>query len=423
MGNTYLKLEEKINTIYLDNLENLNREMAATLTVHQDISEKTLNKTKRLVEDILISSVTQGTDAEGNITYFITDYPIDWLRVSELHKDSVATVQDPKFGNLPVTYDYMTYILPNASDSFDSYTLRKLNTLNSIWSRINLIMIGQDSNINITRTFIMMQDITNPDTMEMLATIPGQQFEQNINTDEFLNFPWFKSALLDTDKLIKINMQADPFHGGLTKTTGFAKGFRVGNYQGAVGVMFSDEDIHNLLSLFFDNNEENLDEVKTSIAAYITNPVEEFLIEDQHELLNLSQIVEDLTGKATSEIYKNKIIHEEIEVTDEGYIIKAIPKREEELNIIRKLFVDELFNTEDDQEQKGKIYSLVAALIPNNINSTNLEDYDYLVILLEDQTGVNTFSQNLKIDIEHEFWILIFIIIGCSIFLSALIGL
>lgn len=55
MNNTYTKLREKINNIYLDNLENLDREIAATLAVHQDISEKTLNKTKRLVEDIMAS--------------------------------------------------------------------------------------------------------------------------------------------------------------------------------------------------------------------------------------------------------------------------------------------------------------------------------------------------------------------------------
>jgi len=59
MGNTYLKLDEKINNIYLDNLENLDKEIAATLAIHKDISEKTLNKTKRLVEDILLSKVTE----------------------------------------------------------------------------------------------------------------------------------------------------------------------------------------------------------------------------------------------------------------------------------------------------------------------------------------------------------------------------
>jgi len=65
MNNTYLKLEEKINNIYLNNLENLDREIAATLTVHQDISEKTLNKTKRLVEGILSSEVSEVLQPDG----------------------------------------------------------------------------------------------------------------------------------------------------------------------------------------------------------------------------------------------------------------------------------------------------------------------------------------------------------------------
>lgn len=65
MGNTYNKLDEKINNIYLDNLMNLNREITATLSVHRDISEKSLNKTKGLLVDILNSNITESVDAQG----------------------------------------------------------------------------------------------------------------------------------------------------------------------------------------------------------------------------------------------------------------------------------------------------------------------------------------------------------------------
>lgn len=67
MGNTYNKLDEKINNIYLDNLINLNREITATLSVHRDISEKSLNKTKGLLVDILNSNITEGVDAQGKL--------------------------------------------------------------------------------------------------------------------------------------------------------------------------------------------------------------------------------------------------------------------------------------------------------------------------------------------------------------------
>ena len=155
------------------------------------------------------------------MTYEIKDYPIEWRRVPVLPFSSTANITDEKFSNLSVTYDHMTYMMPNPSHEFDAFVLRKLNALNSIWKRINYIMIGEESNVNITRTFIMMQEVDSQGSKEMLATFPGQQFEENISTETFMNFPWYKEAFDKNTSLIKIDMQPDPFNGGLGNTTGF----------------------------------------------------------------------------------------------------------------------------------------------------------------------------------------------------------
>ena len=189
--------------------------------------------------------------------------------------------------------------------------------------------------------------------------------------------------------------------------------------------MYTDDDIKSLLSLFFkESSENNEDEVNSDIASYITNPQKEFLIEDENNLLNITSIVEDLTGDEESPIFTDKIINKEVKVTDDGYILKNLRINNEYETLSNFYHTEELtIKEEEGNNNEGKEYLLVAALIPNNINSTNLQDYDYLVIVLEDLNGVNSFSETLKLDMEKEFWILIFIIVGCFALLSIVITL
>lgn len=148
MGNTYNKLDEKIRLIYLDNLKDLANETSATLNVYKEISEKAINKTRSLVVDILSAET-------------VADYPLDWTRTSAMKRVSSSSINwkpDATFSNLDVTYEEMTFEVPQDSNEVDSIILQKLYVLNPIWQRVNLIMIGSDSNINITRTFIMLEN-------------------------------------------------------------------------------------------------------------------------------------------------------------------------------------------------------------------------------------------------------------------------
>jgi len=426
MDNTYSKLTEKIDNIYLDNLENLNREIAATLAVHQDISEKTLNKTKRLVEDILQSN-KEPVVVDGELAYHVRDYPILWTEVPPLTKAEDIQNSEEKFGDLDITRERMTYI--TYEGGFNEDVLRKLNTLNSIWTRINSIMIGQDSNINITRSFIMVEKESDTlNNQKMLATFPGQKFDPVISSDDFSGFPWYKEALKDHSSLVKINRGDDPFNGGLENTSGFVKAFSSNGFQGVVGVMYTSEDINNLLSIFFkDQSESEEDNNSSDITTYISNPSEEFLVNRGIDVFDLPDTIRRIRENKDLQIYQDTVYNTEVIVKEQGYYIKELFGPDEPFHKRPSLAPRILQEVEGDFEAADAAieptrYSMVAFLIPA-LQSTNIDDYDYLVILLEDQRGVQTFSNDLKIRIENEFWILMFVVVGCSLLLCVLIGL
>ena len=65
MSNTYSKLDEKIQDIYMENLEDLGRETAATLNVFQNVSYKAIEK-----QNLILSDILQETDVDN--------YPLNW---------------------------------------------------------------------------------------------------------------------------------------------------------------------------------------------------------------------------------------------------------------------------------------------------------------------------------------------------------
>jgi hypothetical protein len=209
MSNTYNKLDDKINKTYLQNLEDLTKETAATLSVQKDVSHKSVNKTQGLLVDIL------NKDS-------VKDYPLDWNFSEELKKiTDVESFPSDVFSGLKITNEQMTYITPTGASELNPIDKQKINTLNPLWKRINYILVGSNSDINITRTFFMISDTTATSTTQMLSTIPGQEFSQTLSTEEFSSFPCFKNGPKAPDTLFTIKRQADPFYGGLKSTSGF----------------------------------------------------------------------------------------------------------------------------------------------------------------------------------------------------------
>jgi len=126
---------------------------------------------------------------------------LDWTQSADLPTiDKVTTTPDDVFSGLNSTYSQMTYMVPKGATVLSSTELKKLNVLNPIWQRINKLMIGSQSDINIIRTFIMLEDTSQSTPHMILATMPGQYFSQELTSSEFSNFEWYKQAISSIGK-------------------------------------------------------------------------------------------------------------------------------------------------------------------------------------------------------------------------------
>lgn len=395
MDNTYTKLDEKINDIYLDNLKDMAKETGATLNVHKQISEKSITKTLKLLVDLFNAST-------------VSDYPLDWTGTSALPEQSTVTkTPDPLFSNLSTTYTQMTYVVPTGASSIDSVYLQKINVLNAIWERINYIMIGNESNINIGRTFIMINDTSaTTKKKQILATIPGQEFKTVLTSDQFGSLPFYTEALSNKAKIVAIDKQADPFNGGLVDSLGFCQGYKINNLELVVGIFFTVKDLENLIAPLFSNDSSG------KITKYIWNPRTEFIIDDQDNVISDSTLNFIITQP---ELLEKTILAREVTKSGDVYSIRNVTNK----------------------SNSGALYKLVTVLSPYNtnctvvslqedgitVNSSSIDGCDYVVLLLQRNNVIEDFSFSLDDEIQNQFWILMTIIVSSSIMLCFLIGL
>ena len=173
------------------------------------------------------------------------NYPLNWDIYDDLPTvDLVETESDTIFGDLNTTYTNMTYMVPDGATAVNSTILKQLNALNAIWIQINKIRIGLDSDIDVTRSFLMLEvDDGSGTTQQVLATMPGQYFNSDITSTQFTSFSWYQEAIANNSQLVTIKKQDDPFNGGLDLAVGYAKGFTSGDIQGAIGVLYSTDTI------------------------------------------------------------------------------------------------------------------------------------------------------------------------------------
>lgn len=116
------------------------------------MSHKTIEKTNLIASDILSTSN-------------IADYPLDWTRVNQLPKwaeVSSGAVKSPDFNSAEVNFDHMTHERLKLGLKDPTAVLQKLNILNPIWQKINLVRMGFQQNgekgLDITRSFFMVDD-------------------------------------------------------------------------------------------------------------------------------------------------------------------------------------------------------------------------------------------------------------------------
>ena len=352
------------------------------MKIYKEISVKSIYKTSNLLIDIFNASN-------------IDEYPLNWELTSVLPEESTVGTKepDPSFSNLSTTYSQMTYIVPDGAKHIETKDLQKINVFNPIWERINYIKIGSESNIDISRTFIMINDTgATLEKMQILATFPGQNFNQKLTSEEFSNFTWYMDALVDDSLIISIDKQADPFYGGINNPSGFCKSFKIGTLQTVVGVLYNESNIETLISPLF--SDQTSGEIKT----YIYNPVSLLIKNDTDDIVDA-----DMYNKIRSdpELNNSKIMTKEVFKSGDKYDIRNI----------------------ENQSGSGALYKLVAVLSPDTLQSDNLTDYDYMIVLMQRNDVIEGFSQSLETEIQDHFWVLMGIVIGSSIVLWILIGM
>jgi hypothetical protein len=115
----------------------------------------------------------------------------------------------------------MTYVQQSGQTAFSDDELRRLNVLNSVWRKNNLVRLGYEFDVDITSTFFMIKDTVN--NKEMLVTFPGQ----GATISSFSSYAFYTSAEANKTSFVTITLQDDPFITGIPKVVGYCKWFSV----------------------------------------------------------------------------------------------------------------------------------------------------------------------------------------------------
>mmetsp|Transcript_17056 Transcript_17056/g.15005 ORF Transcript_17056/g.15005 Transcript_17056/m.15005 type:complete len:279 (+) Transcript_17056:99-935(+) len=215
-------------------LESLSKEAMAVMDVYKNMSERFIEKNQWLMTGVM--------DA--------TTYPLDWTSLATgIPKFSTvlpaSLTADPDFGGNEIAKSQMTYVLANdaITNEFTLDELQRLNILNEVWKKVNLVKLGYEFDVDITSSFFMIKDtIANK---EILVTFPGQ----GATVSTFTDYDFYNEAMTNTSEYITISLTDDPFNTGMQKVVGSCRGFTIaGKYEGVVGIFYKSDTFTKLLN-------------------------------------------------------------------------------------------------------------------------------------------------------------------------------
>jgi len=207
-------------------VESLSKEAMAVMDIFKNMSQRFIEKDEWLFKGVMSANS-------------ISNYPLDWTQLtngiplfSTMSSGELTT--DEYFGNKSIAKNQMTYVLVNndVANDFTVDQLKRLNILNEVWKKVNLVKLGYEFNVDITSTFFMIKDTVN--NKYIMATFPGQ----NATVGDFTGYDFYNEAMKDISKYITITLRNDPFNSGMEKVVGYCKGFTVnGKYEGVTGIL------------------------------------------------------------------------------------------------------------------------------------------------------------------------------------------
>ena len=227
-------------------VESLSKEAMAVMDVFKNMSERFIEKDEWLLKGVLSASNKD-------------NYPLDWEQVADgipkfSEMNAANLTADSDFSGNSVAQSQLTYVLVDDSQTFSLDKRKRLNVLNEVWKKVNLVKLGYEFDVDITSTFFMLKDLE--DNIELLVTFPGQG--ATINT--FSTYDFYNQARSNTSNYITITLNDDPFNTGMGQVVGYCKGFDItGKYEGVVGIFYSSKAFNRLLNPVAkkaDNSEE-----------------------------------------------------------------------------------------------------------------------------------------------------------------------
>lgn len=187
----------------------LSREGMGVMDVFKNMTYRFIEKDEWLMKGVLSASS-------------VSTYPLDWTKLSSGIKKfsdvaAASLTADSNFGGNSVAKSQMTYVLVNndTTNDFTTDQLKRLNILNNVWKKINLVKLGYNFDVDITSTFFMIKDTTN--NKSILATFPGQ----NATVTNFTDYSFYTKAMADTNSFVTITLQNDPFSTGIPSVLGY----------------------------------------------------------------------------------------------------------------------------------------------------------------------------------------------------------
>lgn len=380
MDVTYQLLDEKIN---ISNINDLAKEVVGEMDVFKNMSQRYIDKDTWLMTGVMSADT-------------VANYPLDWTVISSgiPQFSAVSASQltsDPGFGGNKVAQSQMTYVLVNndASNDFTTDQLKRLNILNEIWKKINLVRLGYNFDVNVTSTFYMIQDITNGH--QIIATFPGQ----GITAQTFTNYNFYKQARSDTSQYIAITIQNDPFNSGIPQVIGYCKGFDIsGKYTGVVGVLYNSSLMKNLIQPIANKS----DSVTFSLYQVTSSGDKLLASTDTANVISGPGNVQTILTLTTSN--SNLVLRDVIKGVNGEYLLRD----------------------SSPISNSGAVYK-AAAINGPYYSVTSQQNYDFRAILLQSNDVLVTFANKMKEDINSKFEIVYILLPFECIVLCIIVGI
>ena len=405
MRNITFTMLDEMNDV--SNLDDLSKEAMAVMDVFKTMSHRFIEKDIWLLRGVLAA-------ADEN------NYPLDWTKLNV----GIQTIEDFKANSGNVNSDnsdfqgeiapqQMTYKYPSSTTSLtDDSIFKRLNMLNDVWTKINLVKLGYEFDVDITSTFFMIQSTTNAND-KLLVTFPGQTVTIN---DNFADYDFYNSArdkkLLMSDitsdttdeekenSYVTIPLQADPFNSINGNVVGYCKWFEItggsDSYEGVVGIFY-----------------------KSSLMKKLTEPVAK---KAEGIVFSLYQVDgnQDLLLATTD---TKGIIEGSNEIKK---ILKS--QRSQKNNLVKNdIFQDgDSYSLEESssKSKSGASFKATGIYGPyyNDINDPSTT-YDFRGIFLQDNEVLVRFSDKMREDINKDF-VLVFVLLPFyCILLCIVVGL